>query len=68
MARFHLGNGAPMHDIPARAEMSATGVVQSGGTMVNYRYDLGNEPQPRERSASSREALQLSMGARKAVG
>jgi len=39
VARFHLGNGAILHAIHARADLSAKGRAQSGGAMVNYLYD-----------------------------
>lgn len=40
VARFHLGNGAIVHDIHAGADQIAKGLRQSGGIMVNYLYDL----------------------------
>ena len=40
VARFHLGNGAEIHDIHAGADSSEAGMAQSGGAMVNYLYDL----------------------------
>jgi malonyl-CoA decarboxylase len=40
VARFHLGNGAILHAVHARADLSAKGRAQSGGAMVNYLYDL----------------------------
>ncbi|MEM5471341.1 malonyl-CoA decarboxylase [Hoeflea sp. AS60] len=40
VARFHLNNGAMVHDIHASADMSPNGVRQSCGLMVNYLYDL----------------------------
>ena len=40
VARFHLGNGASIHAVHANADMSENGLRQSGGTMVNYLYDL----------------------------
>ncbi len=40
VARFHLGNGAEVYDIHADADMSANGLTQSSGAMVNYLYDL----------------------------
>ncbi len=39
VARFHLGNGALIHDILAMADTSANGMRQSCGVMANYRYD-----------------------------
>jgi len=40
VARFHLGNGAQIYDIHADADLSANGLRQSGGAMVNDHYDL----------------------------
>ncbi len=40
VARFHLGNGAEVHAVHAGADTSPSGLRQSGGAMVNYRYDL----------------------------
>lgn len=40
VARFHLGNGATVHAVHANADTSENGLRQSGGTMVNYLYDL----------------------------
>ncbi len=40
VARFHLGNGAMLHAVHARADLSEKGRAQSGGAMVNYLYDL----------------------------
>jgi malonyl-CoA decarboxylase len=40
VARFHLDNGARLERINARGNMSAHGLKQSFGLMVNYLYDL----------------------------
>jgi len=40
VARFHLGNGAAVHAVHAKADLSDNGLRQSGGVMVNYLYDL----------------------------
>ncbi|MCG3269496.1 malonyl-CoA decarboxylase [Yoonia sp. I 8.24] len=40
VTRFHLGNGAEVHDIHAGADSSANGMAQSSGAMVNYLYNL----------------------------
>ena len=40
VARFHLGNGALVHDIHLGADRSDNGLRQSCGAMVNYLYDL----------------------------
>ena len=39
VARFHLGNGAQVHDVHAEADASTAGLARSGGAMVNYLYD-----------------------------
>lgn len=39
VARFHLGNGALIHDVHAGADLSPNGMAQSAGVMVNYLYD-----------------------------
>lgn len=41
VARFHLGNGAILHDIHVLGDTSANGFRQSATAMVNYLYDLG---------------------------
>jgi len=40
VTRFHLGNGASIHQLHSAADMSEKGMAQSFGTMVNYLYDL----------------------------
>jgi malonyl-CoA decarboxylase len=40
VTRFHLGNGALIHQLHSGADMSEKGMAQSYGTMVNYLYDL----------------------------
>jgi len=40
VARFHLDNGARLERLNPRGNMSAPGLKQSFGMMVNYRYDL----------------------------
>jgi malonyl-CoA decarboxylase len=40
VARFHLGNGARLERINPRGDVSAAGLRQSLGLMVNYLYDL----------------------------
>jgi malonyl-CoA decarboxylase len=41
VARFHLDNGARLERLNTLADLSAKGVKQSLGMMVNYLYDLG---------------------------
>ncbi|MFT7594054.1 MAG: malonyl-CoA decarboxylase [Paracoccaceae bacterium] len=57
VARFHLGNGALIHAVHANADLSANGVAQSGGTMVNYLYDLPLISQNHERFASAQQIV-----------
>ena len=40
VARFHLNNGATVHEVHALADLSPNGLKQSCGVMVNYLYDL----------------------------
>ena len=42
VARFHLGNGASVHQLHTGADLSEKGLSQSRGAMVNYLYDLNN--------------------------
>ncbi|MCX8999568.1 malonyl-CoA decarboxylase [Rhizobiaceae bacterium BDR2-2] len=40
VARFHLGNGALLHEVHVLGDTSANGFRQSCTAMVNYLYDL----------------------------
>ncbi|PSL17484.1 malonyl-CoA decarboxylase [Shimia abyssi] len=40
VARFHLANGALIHQVHSLADLSEKGLLQSGGAMVNYLYDV----------------------------
>ena len=42
VARFHLGNGATLHEVNTAADLSENGMKQSRSVMVNYLYDLSN--------------------------
>ncbi|MEL6734595.1 MAG: malonyl-CoA decarboxylase family protein [Pseudomonadota bacterium] len=55
VARFHLGNGAIVHDVHADADISEKGRQQSGGAMVNYLYDLGQVEQNHEKFVTTHE-------------
>ncbi|MEM8947808.1 MAG: malonyl-CoA decarboxylase [Pseudomonadota bacterium] len=55
VARFHLGNGAMVRQIHAKADISERGLTQSAGAMVNYLYDLSKVAQNHERFAAARE-------------
>lgn len=73
VARFHLGNGALIHKVHARADTSEKGMRQSAGTMVNYLYDPGKVTQNHEQFASahtvaaSSDIRSLSAAAEKAM-
>lgn len=53
VARFHLGNGALVHDVHAGADLSPNGMAQSAGVMVNYLYDRASIAQNHEGYAAS---------------
>ncbi|MCB1407560.1 MAG: malonyl-CoA decarboxylase family protein [Rhodobacteraceae bacterium] len=53
VARFHLGNGAELHRLNLRADLSPKGVSQSCGVMVNYLYDLDQVEARHEAHAAS---------------
>ncbi len=55
VARFHLKNGASVHEIHARADLSPKGLEQSGGAMVNYLYDLGRITENHEAFATNQK-------------
>ncbi|MEM7641651.1 MAG: malonyl-CoA decarboxylase [Pseudomonadota bacterium] len=57
VARFHLGNGAVLQAVHAKADMSEKGRRQSGGAMVNYLYDLDRMSQNHERFAATGEIV-----------
>lgn len=48
VARFHLGNGALVHDVHAMADTSQNGLRQSSSVMVNYLYDRSRLEQNHE--------------------
>ena len=55
VARFHLNNGALIHELHANADTSEKGYKQSKGVMVNYLYDLGQVEQNHEDYASQNQ-------------
>lgn len=55
VARFHLGNGSIVHAVHADADTSDKGRTQSGGTMVNYLYDLHKVSQNHENFVITKE-------------
>jgi malonyl-CoA decarboxylase len=48
VARFHLSNGASLHDVHALADTSPNGLRKSCTAMVNYYYDLAKVEQNNE--------------------
>ena len=57
VARFHLGNGARLERINPGADLSASGLKQSHGVMVNYLYDLPRIEENHEAYAERREVV-----------
>ena len=55
VARFHLGNGASIHQLNVGADLSKKGLDQSWGTMVNYLYDLNDIEENHEAYATEGE-------------
>ncbi|WP_425039757.1 malonyl-CoA decarboxylase [Primorskyibacter sp. S187A] len=60
VARFHLGNGAQVHDVHENADTSAKGQAQSLGVMVNYHYDLAKVSENHERFSNTRSVAMSS--------
>lgn len=54
VARFHLGNGALIHDVHPLADTSSNGFRQSCTAMVNYLYDLTQVELNNERFVTER--------------
>jgi len=48
-AKFHLGNGAKLHQINWAGDLSRKGLRQSASLMVNYLYDLSAVEENHER-------------------
>lgn len=57
VARFHLNNGALLEAVHAGADVSANGLAQSSGVMVNYRYDLPKIPANHEAFANQQSVV-----------
>ncbi len=57
VARFHLNNGAMVHKVHTKADLSANGIRQSYGTMVNYMYDLKLIAENHETFATEKEVV-----------
>ncbi len=71
VARFHLGNGAELHRVNWLGDVSAKGLKQAAGLMVNYLYVLDDIERNHENYtanatvASSSEVRDLARKARK---
>jgi malonyl-CoA decarboxylase len=57
VARFHLSNGASVHDLHALADTSVNGLNNSFGAMVNYLYDMSKVESQHEAFAQSGEVI-----------
>lgn len=63
VARFHLGNGAMVHDVHAGADTSPNGLEQSCGLMVNYLYE-GSQTERRHESFTAEKKIASSRSVR----
>ena len=54
VARFHLGNGAILHDVHVLGDTSVNGFRQSATAMVNYLYDLAKVEDNNENFVTSK--------------
>ena len=57
VARFHLHNGAQLERINVHGDLSAKGLRQSHGVMVNYLYDLDAIERNHEAYANGNEVV-----------
>ena len=57
VARFHLSNGASVHELHALADISANGLKNSFGVMVNYLYDIPKVESQHETFVQSGEVI-----------
>ncbi|MEM6549432.1 MAG: malonyl-CoA decarboxylase, partial [Pseudomonadota bacterium] len=55
VARFHLGNGARLERVNLSADLSARGLSNAWGVMVNYLYDLDDIERNHEAYAKTGE-------------
>jgi len=65
VGKFHLSNGATLHQINWAADLSKKGLQQSGGLMVNYLYELDKVEEQHE--AFSNRTVRFSRGVEKLV-
>ncbi len=57
VARFHLGNGALIHQIHTNADTGEKGLSQSLGAMVSYLYDLESVSRNHEMFAAKQKVV-----------
>jgi len=62
VAKFHLGNGAKLHQINWAGDLSRKGLRQSAGLMVNYLYDLSSVEDNYERFANGEVIYSRAVG------
>jgi len=62
VAKFHLGNGAKLHQINWAGDLSKNGLRQSAGLMVNYLYDLSSVEENHERFVNGEITHSRSVG------
>ena len=67
VARFHLGNGASLHQINVNADTSNKGTTESFGLMVNYKYSLSDVEHNHESYQNENKVI-LSRGVRRWLG
>ena len=60
VARFHLGNGARLERLNWLGDLSAKGLAESAGMLVNYRYDQAKIPANHEAFAATGEVIHSS--------
>ena len=62
VAKFHLGNGAKLHQVNWAGDLSKNGLRQSAGLMVNYLYDLSSVEENHERFVNGDVIYSRSVG------
>ena len=65
VGKFHLSNGATLHQINWAADLSKKGLQHSAGIMVNYLYELDKVEEQHE--AFSNKSVRYSRGVEKLV-
>ena len=60
VARFHLGNGARLERLNWLGDVSAKGIAELAGMLVNYRYDQARIPANHEAFVATGEVIHAS--------